>query len=30
MCRLFKLVKLVCQELKEKTQAVEHQENFIY
>jgi len=27
---LFKIVKLVCQESKGKTQAVEHQENFIY
>jgi len=27
---LFKIVKLACQELKGKTQVVEHQENFIY
>jgi len=27
---LFKIVILVCQEPKGKTQVVEHQENFIY
>jgi len=30
MCMLFKIVKLVCQESKGKTQVVDHQENFVY